>query len=67
MWPMQFSIIEKHKPQRHIESKHEGICYNCTYCGYKALCKCNIKDHIKTQHEGICYSCDQCDYKAPYP
>ena len=67
MWPMQFSIIEKHKPQRHIESKHESICYNCTYCGYKALCRRNIKDHIKTQHEGIYYSCDQCDYKAPYP
>ena len=45
---MQFSIIEKHKLQGHIQSKHEGVCYNCTYCGYKALCKCILKDHIKT-------------------
>ena len=48
----------------HTSSKHEGICYSCNYCGFKATLKTNLRRHQEAIHEGVTYSCDQCDYHA---
>merc|ERR1712179_623567 len=31
--------------QHHTSSKHEGICYFCKYCGYKATQQGSLKGH----------------------
>ena len=48
----------------HTSSKHEGICYSCKYCGYKATQQGHLKSHQESIHEGIRYSCDKCNYQA---
>ena len=48
------------------KSKHEGICYSCKYCGYKATSQSNLKRHQEAKHEGVKYSCNQCDYHATH-
>ena len=49
----------------HTNSKHEGLCYSCEYCGFKATSQGNLKQHREAIHEGVKrYSCNQCDYRA---
>ena len=59
-----YKATTKRNLKRHVESKHQGVCYSCDYCAYKATTKGNLKIHVESKHQGVCYSCDHCDYKA---
>jgi predicted RNA-binding Zn-ribbon protein involved in translation (DUF1610 family) len=48
----------------HIQSKHQGIRYDCDQCDYRANTKSVLTIHQQSKHEGIRYDCDQCDYRA---
>ena len=48
----------------HKESQHQGVCYSCDNCQYKAPTPTHLKTHVESIHEGVRYPCDQCDYKA---
>ena len=45
----------------HIQSKHEGVRYECDQCECKAVWQSYLTDHIKSKHEGVRYECDQCE------
>lgn len=60
----EYKTTSKYYIKQHVESKHEGIFYNCDGCGYRATQKYILKLHVESDHEGICYSCKQCGYKA---
>ena len=45
----------------HIQTKHEGVRYDCDQCDYQATQQGNLTVHIQTKHEGVRYACDQCD------
>ena len=32
--------------RRHVEAKHDGVCYSCTQCGYKASREDGLKIHV---------------------
>ena len=49
--------------QYHIESKHQGIKYDCEQCGHKASSKSGLKNHTAL-HEVLKYDCDLCEFKA---
>ena len=53
--PTVQSIVE------HIMSKHEGVRWECEYCGYKATQLSNLNRHIKYKHKGLRYPCPNCD------
>ena len=38
--------------KKHIESFHEGVCYPCYQCDYKANTS-NLKLYVKLVHEGV--------------
>ena len=40
---------------------HEGICYNCDQCYYKAKDKRKLKQHVESQHEGVRYKAKRKD------
>ena len=48
---------------RHIQSKHEGVCYDCDQCEYQATRQVYLVNHIKVKHEGVRYLCDLCESK----
>ena len=43
---------------------HEGLCYSCYFCVYKATVKSNIIMHKKSLHVGVRYSCNHCNHKT---
>ena len=45
----------------HIMSKHEGVRWECEYCGYEATQPSNLKRHIKYKHKGLRYECSNCE------
>ena len=61
---VQKNVNVKNSIERHIQSKHKGICYSYDHCEYIATRKSLLKTHIQSKHEGVRYSCDQCDYKT---
>ena len=51
-------------PQRHKETKHEGIRYPCDECKYAAKRVFDLKRHKEYKHEGIRFPCEYCDFSA---
>ena len=50
---------------KHYNSSHEEVKYNCTECSYKATQKSVLQRHVVDVHEGLqSFYCDQCEYKA---
>ena len=49
--------------KKHIESFHEGVCYPCYQCDYKANTS-NLKLYVKLVHEGVVHPWDLCDNKC---
>ena len=49
----------KHKESlhKHTSSKHEGICYSCKYCGYKATQQGHLKRHQESVSSDIWRYC----------
>ena len=47
---------------KHIQSIHEGIKFECQYegCNYKSTRKATVNYHVRFKHEGIYYPCDMC-------
>ena len=43
----------------HVEAKHEGICYACDQCEYKATQPGNLQRHVNSMHKGTFYHCGQ--------
>ena len=49
--------------KKHIESIHEGVCYPCYQCDYKAN-MLHLKQYLKLVHERVVHPWDLCDNKA---
>ena len=59
-----FKSINKLTTERHISSKHDGICYSCDICGYKSPYKENVSMHKKCLHSTESFQCNECTYTA---
>ena len=46
--------------KKHIESFHEGVCYPCYQCDYRANMAHPIQ-YVKLVHEGVVHPWDLCD------
>ena len=51
---------------RHKKSTHDGIKFDCSFCGYQANRPEVLKSHIQAKHEGIKYNCDICKYSTSW-
>ena len=38
---------KKNNLNKHVESQHEGVYYNCEKCSYKAKTKPQVKQHVR--------------------
>ena len=48
---------------RHIQTKHEGVMYDCDQCDQQFTRKSSLTLHIQSKHEGVKYDCNQCSAK----
>ena len=48
----------------HQLNNHEGTCYNCDQCNYKATQHTNMILHKQSKHEDVEYLWGQCGFKG---
>ena len=52
------------KSQKHTESAHENLTYNCSVCLSKFREKSSLTRHMKALHFNEKYQCNVCKYQA---
>ena len=52
--------------REHFKTVHQGVRYNCKFCGVKYVKKSNLRSHIKAKHNThTIYECEHCKIKFP--
>ena len=58
---MQIYIHSKNSLQRHIESVHQNVSYQCDECKSTFTQKNSLKRRIQSVHQNIVLQCEECD------
>ena len=46
--------------KQHVQSVHDGVKIDCSFCLKKFADKSNLKKHIQSKHEGMKFPCSKC-------